>query len=177
MGYDPPMGHPVGWTGQVRVWVSGDSAPFVAPGEVVDNMTGAVTTPGDRAATAKDGLLYEPTLYIAPQSPTDGATPYFPQWIRGSYNDNPPSPAGWYIGEAPATKGAPVDPIPPGSAIKGPGFWAVSPAWSPYETEFVWDVSALGLGCESYTAVFSVNGGPFRGGYRATGCVTIGITR
>jgi hypothetical protein len=156
VGYEPAMGQTVGLTGQIKVWVNDENPPFIAPGEMVDNTTGAITAPGTRTATAADGLLYEPALYIAPQTPTNGGTPHFPQWIKGSYNNNPPT-RGTFTG------GAPMDPPPPGSNLG-----------ATYTGEFIWDVSTLGLGPGSYTAVFSVHDGDRD---RAIGCVNIVITK
>jgi hypothetical protein len=153
VGYSPASGQTVGVSGQIKVWVSDENSPFIAPGEQVDNTTGAVTAPGNRTATANDGLLYEPALYFAPQSPTTGGTPYFPQWIKGSYNNNPPT-RGTFTG------GAAIDPIPAGARTL------------QYTGEFVWDVSALGIGPGSYTGVFSVHDGDHD---RAIGCITIVI--
>jgi hypothetical protein len=149
------MGQTVGLTGQIKVWVNDENPPFIAPGEQVDNTTGAITMPGTRTATAADGLLDEPALYIAPQSPTNGGTPHFPQWIKGSYNNNPPTRGTF-------NAGAPIDPLPAGATPN-----------SLYTGEFVWDVSALGLAPGTYTAVFSVHDGDRD---RAIGCVTIVIT-
>jgi hypothetical protein len=169
VGYQPAMGQTVGPAGQIKVWVCDENSPFIAPGEMVDNMTGAVTAPGNRTATAADGLLYEPALYIAPQTPTNGGTPHFPQLIKGSYNSNPPT-RGTFTG------GAPIDPVPPGSAPPPPtgfggfgGFGGCS-----YNAEYVWDVATLGLVPGSYTAVFSVHDGDRD---RAIGCVNIVITK
>ena len=154
VGYSPAMGQTVGMTGQIKVWVNDENSPFIAPGEQVDNTTGAITTPGTRTATAADGLLDEPALYIAPATPTNGGTPHFPQLIKGSYNNNPPT-RGTFTG------GAPIDPPPAGSMLG-----------ATYTAEFIWDVSALGLAPGSYTAVFSVHDGDRD---RAIGCVTIVI--
>jgi len=155
VGYSPAMGQTVGSTGQIKVWVSDENSPFIAPMEQVDNTTGAITTPGDRTATASDGLLFEPALYLAPQSPTNGGTPYFPQWIKGAYNNNPPA-RGTFTG------GAPIDPPPSGSS-----------RLLQYTGEFIWDVGVLGIGPGSYTAVFSVHDGDRD---RAIGCVSIVVT-
>lgn len=155
VGYSPAMGQTVGMTGQIKVWVNDENAPFIAPGEQVDNTTGAVTTPGTRTATASDGLLDEPGLYIAPATPTNGGTPHFPQLIKGSYNNSPPTRSTF-------NGGAAIDPVPAGATLS-----------SKYTGEFVWDVSALGLGPGTFTAVFSVHDGDKD---RAIGCVTIVIT-
>jgi hypothetical protein len=155
VGYSPGMGQTVGLNGQVKVWVNDESSPFIAPGEMVDNTTGAIAAPGNRATTASDGLLYEPALYIAPQSPTNGGTPHFPQWIKGSYNNNPPTRGSF-------TGGATIDPAPPGASFT-----------LRYSAEFIWDVSALGLTPGTYTAVFSVHDGDHD---RAIACITLVIT-
>jgi hypothetical protein len=155
VGYQPGMGQTVGSTGQIKVWVNDENPPFIAPGEQVDNTTGAITTPGNRTAMAADGLLYEPALYIAPQTPTNGGAPHFAQWIKGSYNNNPPTRGTF-------AAGAPMDPPPAGSNLA-----------ARYTGEFIWDVSALGLAPGSYTAVFSVHDGDRD---RAIGCVNIVIT-
>jgi hypothetical protein len=155
VGYQPAMGQTVGLSGQIKIWVNDENSPFIAPGEMVDNTTGAVTAPGNRTATASDGLLYEPALYIAPASPTNGGTAHFPQWIKGSYNNNPPT-RGTFTG------GAPIDTPPPGTQ-----------STLRYSAEFIWDVSALGLTPGTYVAVFSVHDGDHD---RAIGCVTIVIT-
>jgi hypothetical protein len=165
------MGQTVGQNGQIKVWVCDENAPFIAPGEMVDNTTGAITAPGDRMATAADGLLYEPALYIAPQSPTNGGTPHFPQWIKGSYNNNPPN-RGTFTG------GAPIDPAPANGSVDAGlagllGSLGLGGLLCTYQAEFVWDVSSLGLGPGTYTAVFSVHDGDRD---RAIGCVTIVIT-
>jgi hypothetical protein len=157
VGYSPAMGQTVGKTGQIKVWVCDENSPFIAPGEMVDNTTGAITTPGTRTALAADGLLDEPALYIAPQSPTNGGTPHFPQLIKGSYNNNPPT-RGTFNG------GATVDTAPGNATCTGLfGFGA------GYMAEFVWDVSSLGLAPGSYSAVFSIHDGDQE---RAIGCVT-----
>jgi len=165
--FSPDNGQTVDQTGQIKVWVCDEHPPFIAPGEQVDNTTGAITMPGDRTAMAGDGLLYEPALYIAPQSPTNGGMPPFPQWttgsypqwIKGSYNNNPPKPT------RTASAGATPDPLPAGAS------WCSSDA--PYRVEFIWDVSSLGLQPGAYTAVFSIHDGD---GDRAIACVTIVIT-
>ena len=153
VGYSPAAGQTVAANGQIKVWVTDENSPFIAPMEQVDNTTGAVTVPGQRNAIASDGLLYEPALYFAPQSPTNGGTPYFPQWIKGSYNNNPPT-RGTFTG------GAPIDPNPPGARLL------------QYTGEFVWDVRALGLSPGTYTAVFSVHDGDHD---RGIGCISITI--
>jgi len=141
-------------SGQIKVWVNDERPPFVAPNEQIDPVTGAVTVPGDRTAVAPDGLLYEPAIYFAPQTPLNGGTPYFPQWIKGWYNNQPPSGSG--------TQGTAVDTPPAGTQLR-----------DMFTGEDIWDVSALGLSPGTYTAVFVVHDGDRD---RAIGCITIIIT-
>jgi hypothetical protein len=155
VGYSPAMGQTVGRNGQIKVWVNDENPPFIAPGELVDPNTGAITTPGDRTATAPDGLLWEPALYIAPQTPQNGGTPHFPQWIKGWYDNAPPNGSGGF--QVPG-----MDPVPPGSMLA-----------ETYTGEDIWDVSSLGLAPGAYTAVFVIHDGDDD---RAIGCVTIVIT-
>jgi hypothetical protein len=155
VGYSPALGQTVGLHGQIKVWVNDENPPFIAPGEQFDHMTGAVLAPGNRTATAPDGLLWEPALYIAPQTPQNGGTPHFPQWFKGWIDNNPP-PGGMSF-QVPG-----MDPVPPGATLA-----------EKYTGEDIWEVSSLGLGPGTYTAVFVVHDGDDD---RAIGCVTIVIT-
>jgi len=154
VGYSPAAGQSVGLQGQVKVWVNDEHPPFIAPGEQVDPSTGAITAPGDRTATAPDGLLWEPALYIAPQTPQNGGTPHFPSWIKGWYNANPPNTSGGV--QVPG-----MDPVPRGASLS-----------EKYTGEDIWDVSSLGLSPGTYMGVFVVHDGDDD---RAIGCVTIAI--
>jgi hypothetical protein len=153
--YSPASGETVGANGQIKVWVTDENPPFIAPGEQVDPNTGAITTPGDRTAKAPDGYLWEPALYISPQTAASGGTPHFPQLIKGSYNNNPPT-------RGTGTAGAPMDPLPAGS-----------PRQLRYTGEDIWDVNALGLAPGTYSAEFLIFDGDKD---RGVGCVTIVIT-
>jgi hypothetical protein len=141
-------------TGQIKVWVNDEHPPFISPGEQVDPVTGAVTMAGNRTATAPDGLLWEPAIYFAPQTPLNGGTPYFPQWIKGWYNNAPPSTT---VG----SQGPAIDSPPAGTQLHD--------MWTG---EYIWDVSALGLSPGTYTAVFVIHDGDRD---RGIGCVTITI--
>src|SRR5215831_10937390 len=103
--------------------------------------------PGDRTAKAPDGFLWEPALYIAPQTASNGGTPYFPKWIKGSVNNNPPT-------RGTAATGAPIDPIPAGTPP--PPAATRRSRGTPYHAEYVWDVSALGLAPGTYSAEFLI---------------------
>ncbi len=155
VAYAPSLGQSVGSQGQIKVWVNDEGAPFISSGEQVDPTTGAVTTPGARSATAPDGLLWEPAIYLAPQTPLNGGVPYFPDWIKGTYNNAPPT-AGRGI------TGAAIDPLPSGTVLH-----------DKYTAEYVWDVSAMGLTPGRYTAVFVVHDGDRD---RGIGCVTMSVT-
>jgi hypothetical protein len=159
-GFSPVSGQSVARNGQIKVWIQDEWPPFISQGEKVDPATGAVLTPGDRTAKAPDGYLFEPALYIAPQSAATGGTPHFPQWVKGQYNNNPAAGKPTK-GSTPATQGAPIDPVPAGTVLK-----------EKYVDEYIWDVCALGLAPGSYTAEFVIIDGDQD---RAVGCVTIVI--
>ena len=152
LAYSPPPGVAVSTNGVIKVWVNDEGAPFVAPGEQVDSSSGLVTAPGNRSATAADGLLYEPALYFAPGTPLNGGTPYFPTWIKGQYNNQPPT-----VG--PVQTSCCMDSLPFTGRDK-------------YSVEYVWDVSKMNLGPGTYTAIFVIHDGDRD---RGIGCVTIAI--
>ena len=133
VGYAPANGETVGGDGQIKVWVNDEGAPIIAPGEQIDNVTGAITTSGDRTAKAADGYLWEPALYIAPDTAENGGTPHFPTATRGSYNATTKKGGG--------TLGPGMDPAPPGSSLS-----------QQYTGEDIWDVRSLGLAPGTYAA-------------------------
>jgi cysteine-rich repeat protein len=157
IGYAPAMGASVGSTGQIKVWVNDECAPKIAPNEVVDPATGAITTPGDRTAKAPDGYLWEPALYIAPQSAEDGGTPHFPQMIKGAYNNMPVAGQCGF----PGSMSGGMEPPPAGTM-----------ATLPYSVEYVWNVADLGLMPGGYLAEFVIHDGDRD---RGVGCVSIVI--
>jgi hypothetical protein len=153
VGYAPASGEVVGANGQIKVWINDEGAPIIAPGEQLDPATGQITTPGDRAAKAPDGYLWEPALYIAPQSAENGGTPHFPSLIKGSYNNTTKKGAGALI--------LGMDPPPVGTMLP-----------ETYTAEDIWDVNALGLGPGTYIGEFVIHDGDHD---RGVGCVTIVI--
>jgi hypothetical protein len=155
VGYAPANGQTVGANGQIKVWVNDEAAPKIAPNEQIDPNTGAILTPGDRTAKADDGYLWEPALYIAPQTAESGGAPHFPTAIKGSYNNQPQIP------KSSGTLVAGMDPVPAGATLD-----------ERYTAEDIWDVSSLGLGPGTYTAEFVIHDGDTD---RAVGCVTIVI--
>jgi hypothetical protein len=158
--YSPASGQSVGADGQIKVWVNDERAALIAPNEQVDAMTGMITTPGDRTAKATDGYLWEPALYIAPQTAENGGAPHFPQSIKGWYNNMPPFVRS---SSATGTQVAGMDPPPAGTKLS-----------ERYTTEYTWDVSALGLQPGTYSGEFVIHDGDRD---RAIGCVTITITK
>jgi hypothetical protein len=153
VGYAPATGQTVGAGGQIKVWVNDEGAPIIAPGEVVDATTGAITTPGDRTAKAGDGFLWEPAVYIAPQSAENGGTPHFPSFIHGDYNPT--------TQKGPGMVAAGMEPPPAGSMLS-----------EKYTAEFVWNVDSLALAAGTYVAEFVIHDGDRD---RGVGCVTITI--
>jgi len=153
VGYAPATGQSVGAGGQIKVWVNDEGAPIIAPGEIVDATTGMITTAGDRSAKAPDGYLWEPALYIAPQSAETGGTPHFPSLIFGDYNNTTQKGGGLHV--------AGMEPPPAGSVLA-----------EKYTAELVWSVDALGLAPGSYIAEFVIHDGDRD---RGIGCVTITI--
>jgi hypothetical protein len=153
VGYAPASGQTVGAGGQIKVWVNDEGAPIIAPGEIVDAQSGAVTTPGDRTAKAPDGYLWEPALYIAPQTAENGGTPHFPDFIHGDYNNTTQKGAGVHV--------AGLEPPPAGSILA-----------EKYTAEMVWNVDALALPPGTYIAEFVIHDGDHD---RGVGCVTITI--
>jgi hypothetical protein len=165
--YYPGPGQTVGNTGQIKVWVNDERPPFVAPGEQIDMSTGAVTTPGDRAAKAPDGYLDEPSLYISPATAESGGAPHFPDFIKGTFNN---SPSQSFFSNGNIVKGPPYDPLPAGSTVGGPNPNGFAP--NMYVAEYIWNVANLGLTTGTYQAEFVIHDGDID---RGVGCVSITI--
>ena len=162
VGYSPAAGQSVGATGQIKVWVNDEGAPFVAPNEQVDATTGKVISHGDTTAKAADNFLYEPALYLDGQTAESDGSPYFPDYIKGQYNNNPPNfqRSGQQCNNG--ITGAPIDTPPSGSHIV-----------SGYCTaEYIWNISSLGLSAGSHQAEFVIHDGDRD---RGVGCINITI--
>lgn len=153
VGYSPGQGQTVSAGGQIKVWVNDEGAPIVGPDAHVNPSTGQVTSVGNPPAKAPDNYLWEPALYIAPQTAESGGTPHFPTYIKGDYNNNTSKGSG--------TNVPGMDPPPPGSHLA-----------EPYTGEDIWDVNSLGLGPGTYLAEFVIHDGDED---RGVGCVTITI--
>jgi len=159
-GYSPGAGQTVSQTGTIKVWVSDESAPIIAPGQQINTSTGAVVVgTGTLTAKAPDNYLWEPALYIAPHTAESGGTPYFPDFIKGVVNNNPPTRSQGGINSI-----AP-DPFPAGVTDADPTF-------NSFTSEYIWDVSKLGLASGSYQAEFLIHDGDIN---RGVGCVSIQI--
>jgi hypothetical protein len=152
-GYSPSNGQSVGAGGQIKVWVNDEAAPIIAPNEQIDPSTGVITAAGDRTAKAPDGYLWEPAVYIAPQSAENGGMPHFPTAIKGSYNNT--------TQKGPGTLVAAMDPVPAGTMLP-----------EKYTAEIIWNVDSLGLAPGTYVAEFVIHDGDKD---RGIGCVTITI--
>jgi hypothetical protein len=167
-GYSPSLGQTVGSTGQIKVWVNDELAPFIAPGQQVNTTTGAVVpNTGNLTAKSPDNYLWEPALYIAPNTVESGGAPHFPDFIKGTYNNNPPS-------SGQGTQGATADPTPVGtvptqSQLQGR---FGSSYGGNFTAEYIWNVSSLGLSTGSYQAEFVIHDGDVNMG---VGCVSIQI--
>lgn len=89
-----------------------------------------------------------------------GGTPHFPRYIRGWYNNLPPT-----NGRKPAKNagvaGATIEAPPAGTTLS-----------EKFNTEEIWEVSDLGLAPGVYDAEFIIADGDLD---RAVGCVTIQI--
>ena len=156
IGTDPAPGQAIGPDGKIRVWVTDEGAPKIAPGEKVDPNTGQIT-PGDRTATDGRGIgfyLWEPALYITDVTSAnqkgpfkgnaeDGGKPYFPSLIKGDYNPN--TDTGVYYGHQ--YHGPPIDDYT--KYENGPSFQQADNsnfAWShAFTAEYIWDVNSLKL--------------------------------
>jgi len=156
--YAPAQGQLASANGQIKVWVNDERPELISAGEQIDAASGMITTPGDRTAKAPDGYLWEPALYISPDTAEKGGKPYFPQLIRGWYNNMPPYVRGAQVAGVEVTG---MDAPPSGTRTP-----------ERYTTELVWDVSALGLKPGRYGAEFVIHDGDRD---RAVGCVTIEV--
>src|SRR5439155_7615560 len=47
-GFAPANGESVGTGGFIKVWITDEGAPIIAPAEIIDAQTGMIVAPGDR---------------------------------------------------------------------------------------------------------------------------------
>ncbi len=159
IGFEPDLGKTVAANGQIKVWVNDDHVPMVAPNEQVNPTTGQITTPGDRAAKAPDNFLWEPALYIAPQTAEANGAPHFPNFIKGRFNNTPPAASN-------GVQGPPIDNPPPGSVPNSLGYDA------SYTTEYIWNIAQLNLAKGSHQLQFLIHDGD---NHRGVKCMTLNI--
>jgi hypothetical protein len=158
VGYAPANGGHVAPDGQIKVWVNDECPPSIAPGENVDSSNGMITSIGNRMATAPDGYLWEPALYIAPSTAESHGPAYFPSRILGTFANGPTIESN--CGSR-ALHAAGIEPVPPGHT-----------AGQHFTAEFVWNVSTLGLGPGTYEAEFVIHDGDTD---RGVGCISFTI--
>lgn len=160
VAYSPEHGSAVRSDGQIKVWLNGP-APFrVAPEEKINRSSGQIKTMGDRSATAPDGFIWEPALYIFPNTVDKGGRAFFPNFIRGSYNNSDQEDGGDQQQGIKVSYGA--EPVPPKYIYKDKG----------RSLQLVWNVRDLGLGPGFYQLQVMVHGGD---GGRAIACWAIRV--
>ncbi len=159
----PASGQSISPTGQVKVWVTDEGEPMIAPGETV-NSDGSIATAGNRASKADDNYLYEPALYLDSFTAEMGGTPHFPNYIKGQVNNDPSHPVMTVITSA----AVPADPLPAGktSTCLNTNFFKC------YTAEYIWNIASLGLTSGNHRAEFVIHDGDFD---RGVGCIDLQI--
>jgi hypothetical protein len=143
IGFSPDQATGVSSNGQIKLWVSDTLPPYISPGEQVIKSSGSIKEAGDLATRAPDGYLLEPQLYIFPQTVDRNGKPYFPDFVRGNYNNG-------NVGVSYGSDPAPADALP----------------LSLYTVEFVWNVSEIGLTDGDYQIQFVIHDGHEKLGVR-----------
>ena len=87
IAYSPEQASAVSSDGQISLWVSDNKPPYISPNEFIIRSSGTVKTPGDRTAKAPDNYLLEPQLYVFPETVENNGKPYFPNFVKGYYNN------------------------------------------------------------------------------------------
>lgn len=149
VAYTPPQATAISNQDQITLWVSDTLPPHIAPNEQVLGGSGAIKVPGDRAALAPDGYRWEPQLYIFPATLENGGQPYFPNFIRGGYNN--------------------------GAAMDSHNNDVIPPDHLPTSNttvEFLWNVKDIGLTDNEYQIEFVAHDGNNGMGVK---CITIRV--
>lgn len=136
IAYLPQQATAVSSQGEIALWVTDSMPPIISPNEKVIKSSGTVKTRGDIAARAPDGYIWEPQLYIFPQTIEKNGKAYYPDFVKGAYNN------GTYLVSSNS------DVMPPNSL----------PA-KFYTVEYDWDVSKIGLTDNDYMVEFVVHDG------------------
>ncbi len=181
LGLDPAPGGSV-VSGKVRAWVTDEKAPIVAPGEIVDPTSGAITKTGDRTARnttlrGKDNYLWEPAIYLTAITDSNingpysgdaenGGNAYFPSFIKGQYNSNISLPS--VDLKTNLLIDSDYTSFENGPDYLNKGMESGTP--TGYNAEYVWDINSFGLPPGSYRAEFTIHDGD---GDLAIDCVTI----
>jgi len=149
IAYLPDQASAVSSTGQIKLWVSDTHPPAISPNEIITRSSGSVKTPGDRGARAPDNYLWEPQLYIFPQTVENNGQQYFPSLVQGNYNNG-------------------SDMVSYGSDVLPPSALPLS----KYTVEFVWNVKDIGLTDGEYQIEFVAHDGNQKLGVR---CMTLRV--
>jgi hypothetical protein len=141
IAFTPSQASAVSTGGQISLWVSDTKPPYIAPNELVVNSTGAIAVPGDVLSTTSpgyisDGYLFEPQLYIFPQTLEKGGKYYFPDYVRGAYFNGTPEVSD-------NTDVLPPDSLPTSSQT----------------AEYLWNVQSIGLTDGDYNIEYVAHGG------------------
>lgn len=145
----PQQSYAISSDGQIKIWVTDTLPPYISPNEDILKGTGAVKKPGSRNAHAPDGYLWEPQLYIFPETAENNGKPYFPNFVMGDYYN--------------------------GLSLVSYGSGIVPPNALPLKSEtveFIWNVKDIGLTDGDYQIEFVVHDGHQR---LAVKCITIRI--
>lgn len=136
VAYSPEQASGVSSDGQITLWVSDSLPPIISPGEQVIQSSGSVKQQGDVDARAPDNYLWEPQLYVFPKTVENNGKPYFPDFVKGAYNN------GSNLASI-NTDTIPSNALP----------------LKYYTVEYVWDVSKIGLTDGDYTIQFVAHDG------------------
>jgi len=136
IAYSPAQSTAVSTVGQISLWVTDNKPPYVAPNEQASRSSGAIKLSGERDQTAPDGYRFEPQLYIFPHTVETNGKPYYPDFIRGDFNNG--TPQNTFNSDV-----MPTDALPK----KG------------YTVEFIWNVANIGLTPNEYEIEFVAHDG------------------
>jgi hypothetical protein len=145
IAYLPQQSQAVSSTdGLIHLWVSDTKPPYISPNEQVTVSTGDVKMHGNLEATAPDGYLWEPAIYIFPYTVENNGKAYFPSLVQGDYNNVTG------VGVSYGSDVLPPDSLP----------------LSSYTVEFTWKVSDIGLTDNDYQIEFVAHDGNQKLGVR-----------
>lgn len=149
IAYSPQQSSGVSSDGQISLWVSDSLPPYISLGEQVIQSSGAVKEHGDLDATAPDGYRWEPQLYVFPETVEKNGKPYYPDFVKGAYNNGTDLDS------------FNSDVLPP-DALPTKNF----------TVEYVWNVSEIGLTDNDYQIEFVAHDGHSNLGVK---CISIRV--